>query len=127
MNKSILLIIALCFSLLGSLVQAAIITCPDPATSSLQWGEVPTPWLTSPFSANKPQGEENTRFVSANILVAGMGRGVVCNYKNSLGLYSIWWPVLVKVPAREDYRWIDGYGGLVCTESLRSCEFSVAN
>lgn len=107
-------------------VHAATFTCPDPETSSLKWGVPPPPWIVNPFSANRPQGEANTKFVRANIMVAGMGRGVVCTYKNSVGFYSIWWPVRVKVPARVDYNWIDTYGGFVCTESLADCQFSVA-
>lgn len=107
-------------------VQAAVLTCPDPETSSLKWGEPPKPWLLNPYSPNRPQGEENTQFVRANIMVAGMGRGVICTYRNSVGLYSIWWPARVKVPAREEYNWIDTNGGFVCTESLTSCQFSVA-
>ncbi len=58
-------------------------------------------------------------------MVAGMGLGVVCTYKSSAGPYSIWWPVRVKIPAREDYNWIDTNGGFVCTDSLIGCKFSV--
>ena len=118
-------IVAILLSLTSLTTQAAILTCPDPQTTSLKWGEPPKPWLVDPFSPNRPQGEDNTQFIRANIMVAGIGRGVVCSYKNSIGLYSIWWPVRVKVPAREDYRWIDTVGGFVCTESLSSCQFSV--
>ena len=114
------------FYLVSPLVQSAVVTCPDPETSSLKWGVPPQPWLENPYSANHTQGEENTQFVRANILVAGMGRGAVCTYRNSVGLYSIWWPVRIKVPAREDYNWIDSNGGFVCTESLLSCQFSLA-
>jgi hypothetical protein len=101
-------------------------TCPNPATTSLQWGEPPEPWLVNPFSAHAPQGEEGTRFVKANILVAGYGKGVVCTYRMSVGEYSIWWPVLTKIPAREDSRWIDTLGGFVCVQGLTQCEFEVA-
>ncbi|MDX1837971.1 DUF3757 domain-containing protein [Legionella taurinensis] len=106
---------------------AAITTCPDPNTTSLQWGEPPAPWVVNPYSPHIPQGEANTAFVRANLLVAGLGRGVVCTYKNSLGEYSIWWQVLVKIPSRNDYRWIDTLGGFVCTQSLTDCEFSAAS
>lgn len=101
--------------------------CPDPNTSSLQWGEPPTPWVANPMSTNPPQGEANTQFVRANILVAGLGQGVVCTYQNSIGYYSIWWKVLVKIPSRNDYRWIDDRSGFVCTQSLENCDFTVAN
>lgn len=100
--------------------------CPDPDTSSLQWGEIPAPWVINPYSANQPQGEVGTRFVRANILVAGLGRGVMCTYRNSVGDYSIWWQVLVKIPARVDYNWIDTQGGFVCTQGLAACQFYVA-
>lgn len=100
--------------------------CPDPETTSLKWGVPPLPWLDNPFSANRPQGEDNTRFVRANILVAGYGRGVLCTYRNSLGDYSIWWPVLTKIPARSDNSWIDTLGGYVCTLNLADCHFYVA-
>lgn len=100
--------------------------CPDPETSSLRWGEIPLPWQANPFSENQPQGEEGTRFERANILVAGLGRGVLCTYRNSQGLYSIWWPVLTKVPSRAENNWIDTQGGYVCTQSLTACQFYVA-
>jgi hypothetical protein len=101
-------------------------TCPDPATTSLQWGEVPAPWVVDPFSANTPQGDEDTRFVRANIMVAGLGRGVVCTYRNSQGNYSIWRQVLVKIPSRLDYNWINTLGGFVCAVSFSECQFSTA-
>lgn len=123
--KKIVWLVAGC--LMASAGYAAISTCPDPNTTSLQWGVPPAPWVVNPYSPNKPQGEPGTVFVRANILVAGLGRGVVCTYKNSLGDYSIWWQVLVKVPSRNDYRWIDTLGGFVCTQSLSDCEFSAAS
>lgn len=98
-------------------------TCPDPQTTSLQWGKVPSPWLVSPFSDHTPQGDKSTRFVQVNLLVAGVGRGVVCNYRNSLGLYSIWWPVNVSIPARSDYNWRVSLSGFECTTSLEACVF----
>lgn len=105
---------------------AAILTCPDPRTSSLYWGGIPVPWIKDPFSANTPQGDAQTTFVRANILVAGVGRGIVCTYKNSIGNYSIWWPVRIKIPATVDYNWIATPGGYICTEGIDECEFSVA-
>lgn len=117
--------------LVGVLLQLSSIgfasTCPDPATTSLQWGVPPEPWLENPFSPNSPQGEENTKFVRANILVAGYGQGVTCTYKNSVGEYSIWWPVLTKIPSRADYTWIDTRGGFVCTVGLAECQFYTAH
>lgn len=101
--------------------------CPDPETSSLKWGVPPSPWVENPYSPNSPQGEANTQFVRANIMVAGgVGRGVVCTYKNSVGEYSIWWQVLTKIPARVDYHWIDVLSGFVCTGDLNLCDFYVA-
>jgi hypothetical protein len=105
----------------GASVQAA--TCPDPNNSPLQWGEIPPPWQLNPFSENRPQGEKGTQFIKANILVAGFGRGVVCIYKNSVGFYSIWWQVNVKMPARIDKYWRDTLGGYECTTSLDVCIF----
>lgn len=124
MKKSLLFSVILVFASVNS--HAKMYTCPNPETTSLKWGEPPAPWVINPFSENRPQGDVNTQFVRANILVAGIGRGVVCTYKNSVGLYSIWWPVLVKVPPREDYNWIDTLGGYVCTDSLMGCQFSAA-
>ncbi len=116
----IMLALIFCFS-----AQSA--TCPDPATSSLQYGQIPPPWQENPFSPHPPQGEKGARFVRANILVAGIGRGVVCNYKNSIGYYSIWWPVPVKIPARVDYRWLESNMGYACTISPEACVFYPAN
>lgn len=123
MNRIIGASVILC--LISFACQAEMKTCPDPKTTSLQWGEPPSPWETNPFSPNPPQADENARFVQANILVAGMGQGVSCTYKTATGLYSIWWQVRVMIPAREDYRWIYSFGGFVCTNSLQDCEFSV--
>jgi hypothetical protein len=116
----------LLLSFFAGAVRAQIYTCPDPNTTSLKWGEIPKPWQLNPYSPNRPQGEEGTRFGRANIMVAGTGRGIVCSYKNSLGVYSIWWPVPVKIPSRNNYNWIEIYGGFVCTQSLAACDFSVA-
>ena len=121
-NNSFFLLMILAFSC--QVNYAAI--CPDPDTTSLQWGVPPEPWQANPFSAHDPQGEEHTRFVRANILVAGYGQGVVCTYRISIGDYSIWWPVLTKVPARSDYSWIDAPGGFVCTQGLTLCHFETA-
>jgi len=101
-------------------------TCPDPETSPLRWGTVPPPWEVNPFSPNPPQGGPNIHFVRANILVAGLGRGVMCTYRNTRGEFSIWWPVLVKIPARSDYSWIDTQGGFVCVQGVDDCQFYVA-
>ena len=120
--KMMTVIIAALFS---SLLSAA--TCPDPATSSLQWGQIPSPWLADPFSDHEPQGDKSTRFVRANIMVAGIGRGIICNYKNSLGFYSIWWPISVKIPARVDYNWIESNMGYACYISPEACVFYTSN
>ena len=100
--------------------------CPDPLTSSLKWGVPPSPWVENPFSPQSPQADDNTRFVRANILVAGLGRGVLCTYQTSVGQYSIWWEVLTKIPARGDYNWINTMGGYVCTNGLNDCHFYTA-
>jgi hypothetical protein len=101
-------------------------TCPDPATTSLQWGIPPEPWVVNPFSPNQPQGEEGTKFVRANILVAGYGQGVMCTYRISVGEYSIWWLVRTKIPSSTDNTWIRTSGGYVCAEGLNECHFYVA-
>nr|WP_082060389.1 DUF3757 domain-containing protein [Legionella hackeliae] len=125
MKKSVIAV-TLIFSLLALDSYAQNFICPDPDNSSLKWGVIPKPWIENPYSSNHVQGESGTRFSRANIMVAGLGRGVVCTYKNSVGLYSIWWPVRVKIPARVDYNWIETLGGFVCTQSLTDCIFSVA-
>jgi hypothetical protein len=101
-------------------------TCPDPHTTSLKWGIVPEPWQVNPFSAHDPQGDDATRFVRANILVATYGQGVLCTYRMSIGDYSIWWPILTKIPSPMDYSWIDAPGGFVCTRGVDLCRFEVA-
>ena len=116
--------VVLIFSLTALQTQAA--TCPNPATSSLQWGQIPPPWRADPFSDHAPQGDENTRFVRANIMVAGIGRDIICNYKNSTGYYSIWWPVSVKIPARVDNNWIESNMGYACYVSPEACVFYTA-
>ncbi len=118
MKKITLTIISLFFSL-----QSQSATCPDPATSSLQWGKIPPPWIADPFSDHDAQGDKNNRFIRANILVAGVGRGIVCNYQNSIGYYSIWWPISVKIPARTDYNWLEGNMGYACSISADACVF----
>ncbi|STX28691.1 Uncharacterised protein [Legionella beliardensis] len=125
--KAVVITTYLIANLFYSLAYASS-NCPDPKTSSLQWGEIPEPWQLNPFSEHKPQGDVNTQFARANIMVyGGYGHGVICTYRNSIGNYSIWWPVLVKIPARVDYNWIDTLGGYVCTESLTACQFYTAN
>nr|WP_164493056.1 DUF3757 domain-containing protein [Legionella micdadei] len=112
--------------LLSLVTYAEMKTCPDPKSTSLKWGQPPKPWEVNPYSPNRPQIDENTKFVRANILVAGMGQGVACTYQTSTGLYSIWWQVRVMIPAREDYNWIYSLGGFVCAGSLKDCQFSIA-
>ncbi|WP_133129746.1 DUF3757 domain-containing protein [Legionella yabuuchiae] len=107
---------------LALFTQAYAAVCPHPETSSLAWGEVPEPWQVNPFS-EPPQGEEGTRFVRANILLAGMTVGVMCTYQNSLGNYSIWWQTRVKRPARTEFQWHEDLGGYACTDSLETCVF----
>ena len=102
------------------------VSCPDPQTTSLKWGVPPDPWVENPYSPNRPQGDKDTYFVRANILVAGYGQGVVCTYRNSVGEYSIWWQVRTKIPSRLDYNWIDTLGGFVCTQGLEQCKFYTA-
>ncbi len=121
MNKLSLSITALLLCLVTFQTSAA--TCPDPSTSSLKSGLIPPPWQENPFSAHDPQSDSNTRFVRANILVAGIGRGIVCTYQNSIGYYSIWWPVAVKIPARVDYNWIESNMSYMCTISIDACVF----
>ncbi len=113
--------------LLGALpsVHASIQTCPDPLTGLLSKGEIPFPWLQNPFSHKVIKSNITTRFVSATVLVAGLGRGVLCTYTNSLNDYSIWWPVLTKIPASVDYRWIENVGGYICSFSREECRFTV--
>ena len=123
MNKSFLLSLGFVFAM-GNMGSFAA-HCPDPQTTSLKWGEVPAPWVINPYS-QRPQGDDYTQFLRANIIVAGNGRGVICTYQNSGGIYSIWWSVLTKVPARVDYNWIDTLGGFVCTQGIDECQFSVA-
>ncbi len=102
-----------------SSAQAAI--CPDPITSSLQWGEIPYPWQANPFSTMQPQG--GASFYRANILQAGLGRGVLCTYRTLEGYYSIWWEVNVKIPSRIENNWHETLGGYECTQPLNTCVF----
>lgn len=123
--KMRILLISLLMALWATASQAQV--CPDPQNSSLLWGEPPAPWVENPFSPNRPQGEEHTRFLKANILVAGvLGRGVSCTYQNSVGQYSIWWPVRTKIPSRMDNQWVESVSGFVCSQSLAACLFHVA-
>jgi hypothetical protein len=121
MNQRLMGIVMGCVS-----IASFATNCPNPNTTSLQWGVTPAPWVVNPFSPNQPQGEEGTLFVRANILVAVYARGVVCTYQNSLGEYSIWWQGPTKIPAPVDYYWIETLGGYICTEGLDYCNFSVA-
>ena len=119
------------FSILGLVLSLCSFTsnatnCPDPQNTSLKWGVPPAPWVVNPYSPNTPQGDETTRFLRANILVAGYAQGVLCTYKSSSGEYSIWWEVLTKIPSRMDSNWIDTLGGFICTRSLNECQFFVA-
>lgn len=103
---------------------AELQTCPDPQVSPFKWGIPPKPWEVNPFS-DAPQVDKNTQFARANILVAGLGQGVICTYKNSLNSFSIWWPVRVKIPAALDYYWVETLQGFACNESITACQFSV--
>ncbi|PJD94954.1 MAG: hypothetical protein CK426_01455 [Legionella sp.] len=98
-------------------------TCPDPQTTSLRDGIPPSPWIINPFSAHRPAGEEGAYFVRANILRAGIGRGVLCTYRISKGDYSILWQAPTKIPAPTDYQWIAVMGGYACSLSLAICTF----
>lgn len=120
MKKTLILLAALCS--LTPLSSVATI-CPDPNHSSLQWGEVPLPWEVNPFSEHQPQGEENAHFIRANILLAGSGRGIVCTYAISIGYYSIWWQVPVKIPAPAENNWRRSTAGYECTHSIVGCVF----
>lgn len=124
--KIVHLFAAILFLIISWSLHAQPLICPDPNTSSLSWGQPPAPWVKSPFSV-EPQGEKGARFVKAAILVTGdLGQGAVCTYRNSLGEYSIWWQGRVKVPAKSDYNWIDVPSGLICTNSIEACLFTVA-
>lgn len=123
MNKMLQFSLVCALSLCSSI--GFSLNCPDPETTSLKWGVPPEPWEVNPFSAHQPQGEDNTQFVKANILVAGYGQGVMCTYHISVGDYSIWWQVRTKIPARSDYSWIETPGGYVCNEGLNGCHFYV--
>lgn len=105
-------------------VNACADICPDPQTTSLQWGAPPAPWKENPYSPNRPAGDDNTRFVQANILQAGLGRGVVCVYETSEGRYSIWWQVRVRIPSPLETQWVSDYGGYSCQSSLDQCAFT---
>ncbi|MBA2711865.1 MAG: DUF3757 domain-containing protein [Tatlockia sp.] len=127
MTRLIHIVLLVTTSLVSFSSLAARMTCPDPQNSSLKNGIPPTPWSVNPFSSNAPNVDINTQFAKANILATGSkGLGVVCFYKNQAGLYSIWWQALVKIPAPQDYNWINTNGGFICTESFQSCQFSVA-
>ncbi len=98
--------------------------CPDPQTTSLQWGAPPEPWQENPYSPNRPEGDENTRFYQANILSAGLGIGVVCVYQTSVGRFSIWWQVRTRQPSPLETQWVNNYGGHSCQLSLSECAFT---
>jgi hypothetical protein len=101
--------------------------CPDPNNTSLAWGEVPTPWEVSPLS-QRPQGEEGTKFKKANVLVPnGLGRGVTCTYRNSVGNYTIIWTIPVKQPDRLETSWQRVNGGYACWDSVENCIFYVGS
>ena len=126
--RSCRLIILSCLCGISFVVDAATAFCPDPKTSSLQWGEIPPPWKISPFSPNTVQGDERTRFVNAQVLVAGYGQGVVCTYQYSLGTYSIWWQKLVRIPSPPtQWNWMDTNMGYLCSNSILDCAFSVGD
>lgn len=121
MKKGLIVSMAVFIFLFESTSLAAV--CPDPNTSSLKWGSVPPPWSVDPFSENVPQAEEGTQFVRAFILVAGLGRGIVCTYRNSLGPYSISWLVGVKIPPFTEVHWRNHLAGYECTTSIEVCVF----
>jgi hypothetical protein len=98
--------------------------CPDPQTSSLQWGAPPPPWQPNPYSPKRPEGDDNTRFAQAKILRAGYGQGVVCFYDTSEGRYSIWWQVRVRIPSPLETQWVSDFGGYSCQQSLSDCMFT---
>ena len=100
--------------------------CPYPQGTSLAWGKPPAPWQINPSSLQRPQVDDNTRFLKANILVAGVGQGISCTYENSLGQYSIWWQVRSKIPSRQELYWVATVGGYVCSASLEECVFQAA-
>jgi hypothetical protein len=125
MNKFFIVLFSLWGISCSGLIAAG--TCPDPQTTSLKWGIPPEPWRVNPFSSHDPQGEDTTRFVSAQILETGYyGQGILCTYRISIGDYSIWWPVLTKIPSRSDTHWINAPGGYVCTQSIQDCTFVTA-
>lgn len=110
----------------GATTYALPATCPDPVHSTLRWGAIPPPWILNPFSDQRPQPSEYNEFMRANILVTGViGRGVVCNYKNPLGFFSIWWETSVKRPARSENQWRDAIAGYECSDSVEECVFYV--
>lgn len=119
-NKKIKLAVAL---LVLPILQAQATLCPAPNNNFLQQGIAPSPWLISPFSETPIRGDTNTRFVRANILVAGFGRGIMCTYQNSFGKYAIWWQVNVKVPSPIDNNWRENLGGYECSGLLDGCVF----
>lgn len=123
MKKSKLLLLLASLAL-NTMLYASV--CPDPETSSLSRGVIPYPWVENPFSPNKPDAESGMYFLRANILVAGLGKGVTCTYQSSVGEFSIWWDVMTKIPARNDNNWIDGLGGFVCSQGLEQCVFYTA-
>ena len=115
-----------CMFFLTSIASGALFAeiCPDPMISSLHVGDMPEGWQLNPFSAHDLQAGDAV-FLRANILVAGVGRGVVCNYQNALGDYSIWKEGLVKIPSRlTDIYWMDSLGGYACSASLDACTFT---
>lgn len=120
-----MLLVLCCF--FSCVVGASTGFCPDPKTSSLKWGEIPPPFEVDPFSQHSVQGDATTRFINVQILVAGYGQGVVCTYRNSLGLYSIWWQTLVKIPSPENWYWMDTNIGYLCSNSILDCAFSVGD
>jgi len=98
--------------------------CPDPYTPPLKNGDIPLPWVLNPLSSHRPQEDPDTRFIRVNILVANIGRGVVCTYHNSVGYYSILWNVGVKLPAPQENYWrAAALGGFECDQSLSECVF----
>lgn len=120
--------ITLLLMLLNSMISySAVHLCPKPAESTLKWGEIPAPWQENPFSNGNLQPDNNLQFLRVNILVAGLGRGVLCTYRSSTQEYSIWWNTLTRIPDPTEPQWIKTLGGYMCSLAAESCSFLTAS